>query len=309
MLESNENPRSGFVSIIIPAFNAAVYLKECMCSVSSQSYSRMEVIIVDDGSTDATYELARRHAEGDARFRVVTQEHAGVSAARNYGVLLSVGEYISFFDADDILYSFSVERRVKALLRAPLIDIVYSDHQVVDKCRRPVRISRSIALGNRPELMLLACPCLGITGVLMRRHVFTKAGLFDTTLAIGEDWDFWIRCSKTGYAFHHLEEVLCEYRQHDTNSTKSIDRGITDCLAMLSRHRPPRSDAPAFAQWIEGRRASMRHWLWSTWHQPITMVQRCVRLMMKCFKTPAMVPVLARVAVSKLCKRIQQKEG
>lgn len=104
MMELNNGEKNGLVSIIIPVYNAEKYLEAALESVQQQSYKDIEVILIDDGSKDSSPGICDRFAEIDKRFRVIHQENAGPSAARNRGIEESKGEYISFFDNDDLLH-------------------------------------------------------------------------------------------------------------------------------------------------------------------------------------------------------------
>lgn len=111
------------ISIIIPAYNAQAYLRECLESVLAQSYTDWEAIIVNDGSTDSTLDIALSYAALDPRFRVITTENRGVSAARNVAIQASVGEWITFLDSDDSLVSDALSALIRVTDR-PDVDIV-----------------------------------------------------------------------------------------------------------------------------------------------------------------------------------------
>lgn len=103
------------VSVIIPAYNAQSYLAECLDSVVAQTFDDIEIIVVDDGSTDATAEIARSYAARDPRIRLLQKPNGGVSDARNYGIDNSTGLYICFLDADDCLYPYTVDLLLSGL--------------------------------------------------------------------------------------------------------------------------------------------------------------------------------------------------
>ena len=103
------------ISIIIPAYNAEVYLKECLESIKNQSYSNFEVLIVDDGSLDNTSKISKQYEKEDNRFKYLYQDNAGPSVARNTGIKQSKGEYIWFVDADDWIEKDSLQVFVAVL--------------------------------------------------------------------------------------------------------------------------------------------------------------------------------------------------
>lgn len=124
---SNENPK---VSIIIPAYNIAPYLKRCLESVKNQTYEELEVIIVDDGSTDQTGKIADFFAENDKRFHVIHKENGGVSAARKTGLEQADGEYIGFVDGDDYIEPAMYEKLIELAVRYNA-DIAHCGYQMV----------------------------------------------------------------------------------------------------------------------------------------------------------------------------------
>ena len=117
------------VSIIIPIFNSSKYLEECLTSVISQSYSNIEIILVDDGSKDNSVEICRKYVSRDSRVFLYTLEHKGNSAARNYGISASRGTFICFVDSDDCLPQDSIKNRVAFLLN---YDLAIFDYQIMN---------------------------------------------------------------------------------------------------------------------------------------------------------------------------------
>ena len=121
------------VAVIIPAYNASRYLAHTLQSVSNQTHKALEIVIIDDGSTDDTVSICRRFAAGDPRMRILSTENRGVAAARNTGIKASKSAYIAFLDADDIWHPTYVERMLAAL--HPLPDVwgaVYALHRFID---------------------------------------------------------------------------------------------------------------------------------------------------------------------------------
>ena len=104
------------VSVVIPVFNAELFLERTLLSVQQQTYEKLEIIIVNDGSTDTSGQIAARYALSDPRFQVITQRNSGVASARNYGLQRSSGEYVTFLDADDIWHPTKIERQMDVLL-------------------------------------------------------------------------------------------------------------------------------------------------------------------------------------------------
>jgi glycosyltransferase involved in cell wall biosynthesis len=118
----------GLVSVVVPCFSAAAYLDEALLSIRYQTYAELDVIAVDDGSTDNTRQILDAHAAVDPRVRVFSQPNQGLSAARNTGIRQARGEFFCFLDADDVFLARKVERQVGFLQRHPDCDLVYSDY-------------------------------------------------------------------------------------------------------------------------------------------------------------------------------------
>src|SRR4029450_365704 len=100
------------ISVIVPAFNAAATIQDSLHSISQQTYRNLEIIVVDDGSTDDTAAVARRHSLGDRRFRIVAQRNGGVASARNAGLQASRGAFIAFIDADDLWHPTKIAKQI-----------------------------------------------------------------------------------------------------------------------------------------------------------------------------------------------------
>lgn len=118
------------VSIIIPIFNTEKYLTECLDSIYRQSVKELEIICVDDGSTDDTPKILERYSKADSRIRILTQENQGVSVARNSGMAIATGEYIQFLDSDDMLEPWALEYAVQQMIEKEL-DVFYFDAQTI----------------------------------------------------------------------------------------------------------------------------------------------------------------------------------
>ena len=173
------------VSVIVPSYNLGRFLPETLQSLVNQSYSDWECIIVDNGSTDNSLELASEFVSSDSRFRLEDMKtNAGVAAARNRGIELAVGEYLLFLDADDLLATHYMGDAVAALDADPSLAVVYG---------------RALRFGAQkrwdiPEFSMdtmLASNCLYISCFIRARML--SGARFDSSFTAGlEDWDFWL---------------------------------------------------------------------------------------------------------------------
>jgi len=197
------------ISVMVPVYNAEAYLGEAIGSVLAQSYRPIEIVVVDDGSDDASGEVARRY--GDA-VRYQRQARAGNGAARNRAVALATGDLFTFLDADDRLVHGALERLAEALRDDPSLQAVYG--HVREFVSRDLDADALARL--RPPIDRVA-GCLS-TNMLMRRDAFFLVGEFATGLRVGVTVDWSARAQELGMATTLLEDVLFERRLHSSNN-------------------------------------------------------------------------------------------
>ena len=178
------------VSVIIPTFNRAEWLPDAIGSVLEQTYGRIELIIVDDGSTDQTLEVARSF--GDA-LTYLCCDHGGVSAARNRGVAASQGELLAFLDSDDMWRPNKAAAQVELMLQRPDVEVCYTDEIWIRHGVRvnPKQIHQKYS-GWLFESSLPRC-IISPSSVMMRRSLWEQLGGFDERLPACEDYDLWLR--------------------------------------------------------------------------------------------------------------------
>ena len=168
------------VSVVVPVYNVQDFLEKCVKSIKAQTYQELEIILVDDGSTDCSNEMCDKFAQEDSRIRVIHKKNGGLSDARNVGAGLAAGKYLFFLDSDDYVDSRLVEKAVGAAEKFDS-DIVYFDYKRlepngdVEVCDCNLPEMCPISLKTNPELMLQT---LSVCAKLFRRDFFTKTGLF-----------------------------------------------------------------------------------------------------------------------------------
>ncbi len=226
------------VSVVIPARDAEPYLSRAIDSALAQTYSPLEVIVVDDGSRDATYEVASRYCAEVKAIRLPGS--LGPAAARNVGVEAANGTYVAFLDADDEWLPEKTARQVAVIECAPDMTFVFCGAAFISETSGTptlVNQNRIPATGREAWKTLLAYPFVCTPAVLARRDVVLRAGLFDSTLTIAEDQDLWIRLARIG-PIGHVPEVLA--RVHDMPGSLTKRRkpheGVTRTLEMIARH-------------------------------------------------------------------------
>ena len=167
------------ISVIVPVYNVEEYLEECLESIQKQTYSDIEVILVNDGSTDRSKEICERYCEKDSRFKLVNQENKGLSGARNRGMLESKGEFISFVDSDDVLKEDMLEQLMKQMTSED-IDIVecwYTNEKQELELSTPKNV-KTIFQGDSKEALVSLCKDnivrLNAVAKLFRRQVIVN---------------------------------------------------------------------------------------------------------------------------------------
>jgi len=181
------------VSVILPTYDRLPMLKEAVDSVLAQNFEDMELIVVDDGSTDGTAEEMKRYG---GRVKLIQHsQNRGVSAARNKGILHARGKYIAFLDSDDLWVKGKLKIQVSFLDDNPHYPICYTDEIWI---RRGKRVNPMLKHAKYSGWIFQKCLPLCIispSSVMMKRTLFSKVGLFDEALPVCEDYDFWLRVS------------------------------------------------------------------------------------------------------------------
>ncbi len=204
----NNQGQKNLISIVIPCYNQAQYLQETVESVIAQTYTNIEIIIVNDGSTDSTSEtaLGLSHQYADKNIRIVSQENKGLSEARNSGVSAALGDFIFILDSDDKLHKTMLSKCMRAIEEHD-VDIVYGDYQ---RFGEENTVQRT---GDKVELYFLQHANVTGATALYKRSVWEKTGGYKQSMAGGyEDWEFWVNATKNGFKFYHIPEVLFYYR-------------------------------------------------------------------------------------------------
>lgn len=253
------------VSVIIPAFNSAQYLADAVESVFAQTYSVVECIVVDDGSTDHTQELLNKLLKLHPGLKTARKTNGGLSSARNMGLRESTGDFISFLDADDVLIPDKIERQVAYLNANPDVGIVYGDCLIATETLRPMKMyTAEMPRDIEPIDALCYRNWFGVMIPLVRRTVIDRVGEFDEELASAEDWDYWIRCSKIA-RISYLAGAVSLYRQHSCQMHYDYFCMRRACIQVAKKQfsdNPGRlRGAMAAIQWTHAK------YLWSRHHR------------------------------------------
>lgn len=189
---------SVLISVIIPVYNGAEFLAEALASVRAQAYTPLEIIVVDDGSTDQTAQVVQTLGDD---IRYLYQQNQGPAAARNAGLALAQGELIAFLDADDLWPADKLVHQVACLATDEQVQVVWGNTKIC-----PYQADA----GSTPTPAPNRAPLLG--SLLCRRGVFQQVGLFEPTLRLGEDIDWLRRLTVAGIVVQPLPYLALLYR-------------------------------------------------------------------------------------------------
>jgi glycosyltransferase involved in cell wall biosynthesis len=236
------------VSIIVPTYNYGHYIAETLDSIIKQTYKNWECIVVDDGSTDNTHEIVKTYCLADDRVRYIFQENQHQAIAKNTGIKNIRGEYLQFLDADDLIELEKLEHQVTFLEENPHIDITYSGaryftteepfarwfYQHPNDPRWMPEISGQ---GQHLIKAIINNNIMTINSPLLRRSVVADVGLFDDTLQLVEDWDYWIRCALKGkfMQYESWENSMALVRSYPTSISRNRKKGYGSSVLMRKK--------------------------------------------------------------------------
>ncbi len=228
MTSRNKN----LVSIIIPVYNQSSYIEEAIDSCLNQTYPEIEIIVVNDGSTDNTKDVLKSYLDKSV-IKYIYQENSGLAAARNTGLRNATGEFIQFLDSDDMLEKTKLEKQVKYLRQNDSVFGVYCNttyfrftlENVIDSYRKFEKRT-----GNFLERWI-SSNFVPVNAMLSRRTDL----FFDEELKVLEDWEYWLRLSLLDKQFGCIDEKLNYVRIHDKNMSKSREKMIRGELIVLDK--------------------------------------------------------------------------
>jgi len=224
---------SANISVIIPSYNRWYCLPRALDSVLSQSMAPLEVIVIDDGSTDDTVLNVTKHYPSVV---LLLQENAGVSAARNAGIRAAKGEWIALLDSDDVWHNNKLEQQLSALQRHPEQRLCHCDELWI---RNGVRVNPKNKHRKSGGWIFEQClPLCAISpsAAVIRRDVFDDIGLFDETLPACEDYDYWLRLTHREPVLYVDEALLSKYGGHEDQLSRAhwgMDRFRIQALIKL----------------------------------------------------------------------------
>ena len=230
MIFNHPTATTPLVSIVIPAFNAANWVKEAIVSIWTQTMDSWELIVVDDGSQDETLPVLRA-LKRERPFRLIQQQHSGPSAARNTGARTARGEWLLFLDADDRLHPRFLAETLAAGSARPAVGVVSTDV-------RSFGWKEEFLRGPAPTCLSLLDKNTMVVTSLIRRSAFQSVEGFDELMSFGyEDWDLWLRMAQHGWKFLRVPQFLFEYRlRRRGHNQGSHDKLLSHCERLRYLH-------------------------------------------------------------------------
>lgn len=246
------------ISIIIPLFNSEKYLSETLDSVRKQTYTNWECLIIDDGSTDSSSQIALNYCNNDSRFKYFFKKNEGPSAARNFGVQRAEGKFIQFLDADDVLLPARLEIMTRESEKVNKGVILYSglllgdttDIYKTSQMNLPANIGRDISFKEMYSgfgiefLFIPAC-------LFFPKDVISNIK-WNEKLIQAEDWDFYLSILSNGFLFHYISQPLIIYRDTPNSLSKNTKSTIKASYAILLK--------------------------WASKHNSLQFIKRCAKL-------------------------------
>jgi glycosyltransferase involved in cell wall biosynthesis len=212
------------LSVVVPAYNVGAFISEAVTSVLEQRFRDLEVIVIDDGSSDRTAEIVS-HIEDD-RVRLVCQANGGLAHARNVGIRLAKGRYVAFLDGDDIWLPGYAELHVAHLNADRRVGISFNYHAYMDE-NSVFTGQYLLTAAARPSLRQLMVRNHIPANAVVARECFDQVGGFDERLRACEDWEMWVRVlAKTSFRAELIPRVLCAYRERSNSLTMQFEHHI-----------------------------------------------------------------------------------
>lgn len=220
------------VSVILPAYNASLTIRDTIKSILNQSFKDFELIIINDGSTDGTAEVLKNFT--DDRIRLFNFKNRGLPESRNRGIKKAKGKYISFIDADDMWVQQKLEFQYNALLSNPDCDVAYSWTLFIDESGTILHPLRTTKYNGYVFEHLICSNFIGSgSNILATRGAIKKTGYFNTEYKSSEDWDYYLRLSKS-FKFVYVPKFQILYRQSTNSMTNNIELIESEAIRVIN---------------------------------------------------------------------------
>jgi len=238
------------VSVVVPSYNRATLIVDALDSVYAQSYRPLELVVVDDGSSDNTERVVAEwigaHSGNGFDARYVCQKNMGGNVARNRGIRETAGEYVAFLDSDDLWSEDKLQLQMRVFDSCSCVGGVYCGlrHVLIESGEVLPVVKRSYPSGQLLSAMLVHDVTAPTSTYIIRREVFDKVGFFDEELQARQDWDMWIRLASS-YKIGVVPQVLVDYREHAGERTASNpQKEITAYAQIMEKYAGLRARCP-----------------------------------------------------------------
>lgn len=246
------------VSVIIPVYNCEKFIPEALDSALAQTYSPLEIIVINDGSTDSSMEIVRNYSD----IKIISQTNHGVSYARNKGIASCRGEYLAFLDADDIWLKSKIEEQMKIFLRHQEVSVVTTASGHVTKNGKTIEIDDKIRIPHdmpfSPYKILLSegnpfC----MSSAMVKRNILSRVQGFRNT-KLSSDYDLWIRITSDGNLFYVVSKKLTIYRELEISLQHgSLEKEFCALLDIMYLNKK------RYSKWGLQKRKSRIHLEWA----------------------------------------------
>lgn len=223
--------REPLISIIVPIYNVELYLDECIESIINQTYSNLEIILIDDGSVDNSGKICDKYAKKDKRIRVIHKKNSGVSDSRNYGIKISNGQYIAFIDSDDYVENNYIEVLYTSILDYNADISIVGYNKVYNSKFEKIELSDKKTLLSSEEFLIKLLnvqTSYGFCHMKLYKKSILSNVLFLTNLKVGEDALFNMEICKNIKSVVINEDVLYNYRFHSNSVVRKYDPQYVD---------------------------------------------------------------------------------
>ena len=250
----------GLISAIIPCFNHAKYLERAVASVLSQQDVDVEIIIVDDGSTDDTPGICAKLAQQSPRVRYIRKLNGGLSSARNAGIAAALGHLVHFLDADDYISPTMYASVSTYFADHPGIEVVYTGFEMLDETTNCSKSVEAPSLCRPMVEELLICNIFPVHAVIIKKACLERIGEFDESLRTCEDWDLWLRAAMAGARFGRVVAPLATYVLRPNSISKDYLRMVCGGKRVLEKvESQVRGRTNLELCWSQGAR-DLRRW-------------------------------------------------
>lgn len=251
---------SPLISIVVPAYNAELFIEDALNSIYRQSVSDYEIVVVDDGSTDSTYDKVNGWANGHPaiHLKIVRQENKGIGGARNTGINSSSGSYIAFLDADDVWLEPKLENVIQHFKKSPNLDLVCHDEWIEENGRKIKRNYCGPYKSYRD--LLYKGNTISTSATVVKREKALTAGGFSEDLSFNgvEDYEFWLRLAKINCSIKYINVILGVYRVFGQGITAKIGEHCQHNLNVVNaRFQEWQPKTPLYKYLMRKRRADI----------------------------------------------------